>query len=611
MSDYFSEDDYGMCSYPQDTGEQNASSESNESNACSSSENTNGDVYFSDPYKQNMTLADGSNNSSSPSGKSNSSTCSSNSSVNNDYFNPDDPCYDYENGMSYDPGMSVDTSNNSGNSSAASPNCSIRDNEGLNFYNADVSAGQCSYDPGMSCLTDIPISPHVVLGSDGEMNSSEYEPTLDLIAVSSDGTQCPDTATVTKDRTGAIYWQTSNASDVQINGENVALSGSLEISYDEDYTETSVLYEIVAWNQFQENSVTQQITVHMMSTSGLASKDSIAIYQDPTYIDNALHSLSIPILGGPFHFSNKSEFSPNDPTNIVIQRNKIHTGGDPLTDSQLIIGEVLSSESQAIAKAQQWKSETGLNAVLFYRGAGGYIYPTIISSSTSPKVTNAAKFAIEDEQQFAAQAEETGWALLWWYIGARLPFKAKEPVPSPSNLKLALGESTYAQFAQEARAIQAANSSLAKLTIDEIIAIRAYTSESWAVINAALRGQQSSAQAQTLIKLMISGLKKLPGFSGRLVRSEGRAVADALAEYKEGTVIVKQAFTSTGRGAAAAQREGNVALTIIANGKNGRDIATISKHSIENEILFLPGAKFLVEKVIRVGDALIVILKEI
>jgi hypothetical protein len=614
MSDFFSKDDYGMCSYPEDTKEQNASHSPDElgtSNESYSTQTSKENAKFSDPYKQNMTLADGSNSGSYPQKTNQNTTCKSDSSADEYHFNPDEPYYDYEYGMSYDPGMSINVSNSSGTSGEVCSSTSASGNKDFDFYTTGVSGGQCTYDPGMSCLTDIPICPHVVLGSDGELNSSNYEPILDVIVVGSDGSQNPDTASVTKDKEGAIYWQTSNASDVEINGEKVSLNGSMKVIFNEEYNDTSVLYEIVAWNTYQENSVTHLITVHMVSASAIKAKDAVAVYQNPNYIDNALRSISIPILGGPFYFSNKSEFSINDPANIIIQRNKIHTSGDPLANSQLIISEILTSESQAYAKAAQWKSETGLNAVLFYYGAGGYIYPTIISRTTAPKVTNAAEYAIEDERQYAEQAQETGWALLWWYIGARVPFKAKEPLPPSSNLKLALGESTYTQLAHEARTIQSANASLAKLTIDEIIAIRAYTSESWAIINAALRSQQSSAQAQTLIKLMISGLKKLPGFSGKVVRSEARSVVEALKEYKEGTVIVKQAFTSTGKGAAAAQREGNVALTIIANGKNGRDIAAISKHSLENEVLFLPGAKFLVEKVVRVGNAFLVTLKEL
>lgn len=80
--------------------------------------------------------------------------------------------------------------------------------------------------------------------------------------------------------------------------------------------------------------------------------------------------------------------------------------------------------------------------------------------------------------------------------------------------------------------------------------------------------------------------------------------------YQQGTAFVTQAFFSATKGAGLMQKEGNIAITIEAIGKGGKDISAISAHA-EDEVLFMPGTKFLIAKVTRVGDALLVVLKEL
>ena len=61
-----------------------------------------------------------------------------------------------------------------------------------------------------------------------------------------------------------------------------------------------------------------------------------------------------------------------------------------------------------------------------------------------------------------------------------------------------------------------------------------------------------------------------------------------------------------------AQREGNIAITVQAIGKQGKDISTISRHAgKEFEVLFPPGSKFVVEKTTEIGQALVVVLREL
>jgi hypothetical protein len=175
------------------------------------------------------------------------------------------------------------------------------------------------------------------------------------------------------------------------------------------------------------------------------------------------------------------------------------------------------------------------------------------------------------------------------------------------------GISATAEELQAVNAIRAANPQFAKLSIEECLAIRAYTGEAWAGVNAALRGATNpTSVTNALAKNIISGLGKLPGFSGRVIRSESMTLTEASARYAPGKTIVSEGLMSTSRAGAVAQREGNIALTIQAIGKNGKDIAALSaKAGKEFEVLFPPGTRFVVEKVQQVGQALLVELREL
>jgi hypothetical protein len=159
--------------------------------------------------------------------------------------------------------------------------------------------------------------------------------------------------------------------------------------------------------------------------------------------------------------------------------------------------------------------------------------------------------------------------------------------------------------------IRAAHPELALLTNREILAIRAYTGEEWAAINASLRGATGpSSTTSALTTNMNSGLNKLPGYTGRLVRSEALPIEEAVARYVPGETFTAEGMLSTSSRAAAAQREGNIAMTIHAVGRRGKDVSAMAVHA-ESEILFLSGTRFTVVQATRVRDALVVVLREL
>jgi hypothetical protein len=248
---------------------------------------------------------------------------------------------------------------------------------------------------------------------------------------------------------------------------------------------------------------------------------------------------------------------------------------------------------------------------VFYR-KDGKIYPVVMDPNSTPNLVAMAR-EVEAALPGALALRQIGSGILdiveWMLIKPniqRIPgrkaWQAKPHGLSATNAEL-----------EAVNAIRAATPQFAKLSIEECLAIRAYTGEAWAGVNAALRGATNpTSVTNALAKSIISGLNKLPGFSGRLVRSESMAVTEAAARYTPGKTIISEGLLSTSRAGAVAQREGNIAIAIQSIGKNGKDISVLSaKAGKEFEVLFPPGTRFNVVKVQKVGQALIVELKEL
>jgi hypothetical protein len=230
----------------------------------------------------------------------------------------------------------------------------------------------------------------------------------------------------------------------------------------------------------------------------------------------------------------------------------------------------------------------------YYRATGGLVVPTTFSLASAPETMKLIKLAIDKFSDLFREAADTlVLSVILLIAGALLKIIGSKWIISRGGVQKLLGP------AEEA------------LAADEITAIRAYSAESSAEVNAALRGVgKISAQTQTSIANIKSGLNKLPSFSGKLFRSESLPIREAEEFYKEGKTVVCQGFTSTSKVAPPAQREGNIALTIQATGKAGKDISAVTEHA-EQEVLFLPDTRFVVEKAERFRDALVVTLREL
>jgi hypothetical protein len=248
----------------------------------------------------------------------------------------------------------------------------------------------------------------------------------------------------------------------------------------------------------------------------------------------------------------------------------------------------------------------------------GRIFPRLMAPATVPRLWAAREDALaaqqEDYKAFASVAiAGVAWSLNVPAMPAGLPPATgvaigRARVPGvPRNTGVAISEAEMA-------AIQAIRSrpEYAKLAVEEIAALRAYGGENFGKINLALRSGGGDPQATALANAIVSGLKKMPGYSGKLFRSEARQVGDAAQAYRKGSTFRPTGLFSTARGAAPASREGNVAINVTAIGKNGKDVSQVVPHGQkELEVLFPPGSSFIVENVIQTGQAFIVFLREI
>jgi len=161
--------------------------------------------------------------------------------------------------------------------------------------------------------------------------------------------------------------------------------------------------------------------------------------------------------------------------------------------------------------------------------------------------------------------------------------------------------------------------------LERLAAIYSYTGESYAEINVVLRGQIDRAydpddftpqERADLVKdtknvaaIATDALMQLKPYQGTVWRG-ANLTQDQQASYKPGSIVQYDGFTSTS-GVKGREWEGNTQYVIQS--KNGRYIADFSRHSLEHEVLFAPGARFKVMQADRDpgNDDLTVYLEEI
>ena len=142
----------------------------------------------------------------------------------------------------------------------------------------------------------------------------------------------------------------------------------------------------------------------------------------------------------------------------------------------------------------------------------------------------------------------------------------------------------------------------ADLTVDEEGALLNYKSSDSYKLNAALRAGDVLDQKQyRTAEALDTALERLPVYPGRVYRRlsfdlEGREAMDAfLKAHQAGEVLIYPAYTSASISLAGYPVEGNLTVTIVIDGQNGRNLEGFG-NNFESEIVFPRNSEFLVER---------------
>ena len=145
--------------------------------------------------------------------------------------------------------------------------------------------------------------------------------------------------------------------------------------------------------------------------------------------------------------------------------------------------------------------------------------------------------------------------------------------------------------------------SIKDLTEEEQGALLRYKSGESYQINAKLRdGAQLTGAEQAFVEQLDAALEKMPVYEGTVYRRlsfdlEGReAMESFLEEHEEGEFVRYPAFTSTSTRTDGYPVEGDLAVTQVIEGQNGRDLNEIG-NNFENEVVFPRMSTFLVGRV--------------
>ncbi|UGL62851.1 putative minor head protein [Xanthomonas phage MET13-T1] len=154
---------------------------------------------------------------------------------------------------------------------------------------------------------------------------------------------------------------------------------------------------------------------------------------------------------------------------------------------------------------------------------------------------------------------------------------------------------------------------LQELTAEEVAAVKAYTGNTYRVLNNALRAGKYSSDPhlQAYVDAAQHGMSKMPKFQG--VSSRGMTFNDSqlkamLSTYRKGVVVEDSAFVSSSYGEQAAF-SGNVYMRI--NGKTGVNVSQYSYYKTEREVLFMPGTRFRVDDVVQQNGKYIITVTEV
>jgi hypothetical protein len=126
----------------------------------------------------------------------------------------------------------------------------------------------------------------------------------------------------------------------------------------------------------------------------------------------------------------------------------------------------------------------------------------------------------------------------------------------------------------------------------EAVALRWYTADGYANLNAYLRGGAGDgAEMRATVASAVAGMSKLPAFEGTVFRGQYlEGLPDAarfLARHTPGEIVEYSGFTS-----ASYERGFGGNIQLIIRSVDGRVVESLAADPFEREVLFFPGTRF-------------------
>lgn len=148
---------------------------------------------------------------------------------------------------------------------------------------------------------------------------------------------------------------------------------------------------------------------NLLAGGGGASTDPVkALREDADYVEQRVKGVGAPVLGGPFRLDIVFDFATAAPVkSFFMDRGKFSIALDPLKGRTEIAltGTIYDSEPAALAAVREF-DVLGKDSAVYahYRGPENVILPTIISSTTAPRLMRALRLVLEEERRFAQAA---------------------------------------------------------------------------------------------------------------------------------------------------------------------------------------------------------------
>lgn len=139
----------------------------------------------------------------------------------------------------------------------------------------------------------------------------------------------------------------------------------------------------------------------------------------------------------------------------------------------------------------------------------------------------------------------------------------------------------------------------------EQLALHLWTTEFYPEMNKVADGTEDNDQIARINEIAIYALSRLPVVENQnnLTRTASFTIPEIQAKFIPGAIYSSRRFMSTHGKDQALPKGGNVRFFVI--GKTGRNIKAYSQNPKEEEVLFSPGANFLVGEVKNVSQGLL------